>query len=182
MTLPYAHRAPAALHLALRAATSDLHDAVERRFAGYDLADRQRYGVFLTMQAAALLPLEAALERAGIARLLPDWPRRRRAAALRSDLAALGLDAPRADPPMLGGGGEAIGAAYVLEGSRLGAAVLLRRVGAGLPDGFLRHGARSGLWPSFLARLAAEPEAAAPAVIGGARCAFARFLGEAVPA
>lgn len=165
------------LHLALRAATATVHEAVERRFAGHDLACRDQYAAFLAMQGAALVPLERALEAAGIARDLPDWPQRRRADALLGDLAALGRGAPAATPaPMIAPGAEALGAAYVLEGSRLGAAVLRRRLAPGLPDAFLRHGAGAGLWRVFLARLAQVPPAGAPAAIRGARAAFARFL------
>ncbi|MGH1557740.1 hypothetical protein ACRAWD_07640 [Caulobacter segnis] len=49
---------------------------------------------FLSASAAALSPLEQALERAGVADWLPDWPARARRAALAQDLAALGLSAP----------------------------------------------------------------------------------------
>jgi heme oxygenase len=164
------------LHAALRAATAALHDAVEARFAGFDLSRRGPYGDFLRGQAAGILPVEAALDAAGIARILPDWPRRARTAALLADLAALGREPPAVPPPRFAPGGEALGAAYVLEGSRLGAALLLRQVGPGLPDAFLRHGAHGGLWRSFLARLAPAPDRAA--VIRGARQAFGHFLTE----
>ena len=54
-----------------------------------------------------------------------------------------------------------LGMAYVLEGSRLGGAVLLRRVLSGqhpIPltaTEYLRHGAGSGLWQSFLVTIEA---------------------------
>ncbi len=164
------------LHAQLRAATSGLHEAVERGFAHLDLAEPADYARFLALQAAAILPLEAALDQAGIAGLLPDWAARRRADALLGDLATLG------DPkrPLLTfaarPGGEAMGVAYVLEGSRLGGAILARRLPAGAPDGFLRHGRQQGLWPGFLARLAMLPEQEAEAAETGACRAFRLFL------
>ena len=72
---------------------------------------------------------------------------------------------------------------YVLEGSRLGGAVLLRRVLAN-PDGscraataFLRHGAGGALWPSFVAALEGERYVAGllKAATAGAEAAFAAF-------
>ncbi|MBR0652814.1 biliverdin-producing heme oxygenase [Roseomonas terrae] len=155
---------------------------MEQRFSRFDLGCRDGYRAFLSLQAAAVIPLEAGLERAGIERELPDWPQRSRAAALLADLAAMGHTPAPVAPVTVADGPEALGAAYVLEGSRLGAAVLLRQAGTGLPDRFLRHGARSGLWPSFLARLRRTPEAHGPAAIRGARLAFAQFLDERVPA
>ena len=165
------------LHQALRNATTTLHEAVERRFAGYDLARADDYGQFLALHAAAIIPLEQALDRAGIAGDLTDWPIRRRTEALTADLAALGMAAaPPGVVPTCGRGAEALGAAYVLEGSRLGAAVLLRLVAPGLPTAFLRHGTGQGLWRSFLVQLALVPTLDAPAAIRGARRAFAQFL------
>jgi heme oxygenase len=169
-------------HQMLRAATADLHAAVDRRFGGHDLGVPDQYATFLSMQAAALVPLELALEAAGIARALPDWPMRCRRGALLADLAALGRPAV-----VFGGshalacGPEAIGAAYVLEGSRLGSAVLLRQVGPGLPDAFLRHGAGQALWRGFLPRLAQLPPADIPLAIRGARRAFTQFLAGTQP-
>jgi heme oxygenase len=46
-----------------------------------------------------------------------------------------------------------MGAAYVLEGSRLGASVLRPRVPDGMPTRYLRHGEDGRLWSSFLKRL-----------------------------
>jgi len=74
---------------------------------------------------------------------------------------------------------------YVLEGSRLGGAVLARRV-ADNPDAacrkatrYLRHGERQGLWASFLAMFDASPHVRdnEAAVIAGALAAFAMFAG-----
>lgn len=77
------------------------------------------------------------------------------------------------------------GILYVLEGSRLGGSVILRRVLAS-PDAtlhdhvrFLRHGEGLRLWPSFAAWLAADEPAQADrsGAVAGARLAFAAFAG-----
>ncbi|WP_421993521.1 hypothetical protein [Roseococcus sp.] len=67
-----------------------------------------------------------------------------------------------------------MGVAYVLEGSRLGAAMLLKTVPVGLPRGFLSHGQGEHLFRSFLVPLDAVKDI--PAAIIGARRAFGLFL------
>lgn len=146
----------------LRNATVACHDRVEAAFSVFDIASPYGYATFLAAQAAALIPVEQAIEEAGIDGVLPDWKQRTRRAALWRDLEILGQTpapsvvfvAPDGPAPMLG-------MAYVLEGSRLGGAVLLRRALGGphsMPSTateYLRHGAGSGLWQSFLATIEA---------------------------
>lgn len=105
-----------------------------------------RYPAFLQASLAALDELEPA-----IARWRPIAARRE---ALRADLAELGAPAIPAVPlpfapatPV-----EALGCAYVVEGSALGGAVLAKRV-ADQPTRYLRIG---GAWKSFAAELAAH--------------------------
>ena len=62
----------------LRAATAPCHAAVDEAYSGYALDTVEGYRGFLLAHARALVPLEEALERAGIETLLPDWPVRRR--------------------------------------------------------------------------------------------------------
>jgi len=168
----------------LRAATAAAHDRVDSAFGRHDLAQRDGYGAFLLSHAMVLPSLEKALERAGIAELIPDWGSRSRRAALEQDLAALRLSTSISLPTgRLEGAPALLGAAYVLEGSRLGGAVLLRRALAGADPAigaatsYLRHGQGQGLWASFLDLL----EASAPArdapdgVVEGASVAFAAF-------
>jgi heme oxygenase len=147
------------LHERLCRATSYMHTRVEVQFAQLDLRRRDDYRHFLEMQAAALLPLEAALVASNVARLFPDWERRSRSHVIAEDLIALGgvvhtLAAPR----RLNLAGV-LGIMYVLENSRLGAKVLLAEV-AQSPDAvvvqataFLSHGAGLALWQSFLSQL-----------------------------
>ncbi|GGC49505.1 biliverdin-producing heme oxygenase [Chelatococcus reniformis] len=172
------------LRHALRHATSALHAELDGRFSALDLGNRRDYTLFLRAQAAALLPLEQRLEQAGVADVVDDWPERSRSRALLADLAALGAASP---PPVpvasLQGAGAVFGALYVLEGSRLGAEVLLREHGIGdaggqLPIHFLGHGRGRRLWPTFLAalELASSAGIADDEVIGGAEAAFRTFL------
>lgn len=134
----------------LRAATAPHHDRVDAIFSRADLADRDGYGRFLQAQAGAYLPVEAALTHAGAAALVPDWPARRRAPKLVADLAALGRDVPD-DPADIAFDDAAavLGGVYVLEGSRLGGAVLARGVPVEFPRTFLALD-HSGGWRQLL--------------------------------
>ena len=146
----------------LRSATVSCHDRVDAAFSVFDLAGAYGYAAFLAAQAAALIPVEQAIEEAGIEAVLPDWKQRTRRLALCRDLARLGQSpAPSVIFVAPDGPAAMLGMAYVLEGSRLGGAVLLRRVLGGphpMPSTateYLRHGAGSGLWQSFLTTIEA---------------------------
>ncbi|HWA92533.1 MAG TPA: biliverdin-producing heme oxygenase [Rhizomicrobium sp.] len=139
----------------LRDATAEQHRRLDEVAAHMALDTPRGYGAFLVAQAEALLPVERALEDGGIARHLPDWPARRRAPALLADLDELRLAVAPIRAPALGCGAALMGAAYVLEGSRLGARFLRPRVSG--PARFLDHGAGLALWQSFLAALEASP-------------------------
>jgi len=138
---------------ALREATAEAHERVDRVFARYDLTDPAGYRAFLLAQAEAFLPVEAALEAGGIAELVPDWPGRRRAALLLSDLADLGVSPAAGASPRLAGSAALLGAAYVLEGSRLGGALLKRGLPDTLPKRFLEAPQEPGAWRKLLALL-----------------------------
>jgi heme oxygenase (biliverdin-IX-beta and delta-forming) len=163
----------------LRSATADAHGRVDRLFSRFDLSNAAGYGRFLRAQAAAFLPVEAELDRADVAALIPDWPDRRRADQLRADLAALSVTPAEPFSPDLFIQSKApvLGAAYVLEGSRLGGALLKRSVAAGLPSQFLDSRQSAGSWRNFLKLLDTflvrqdDLEAAAEA----ARQVFTRF-------
>lgn len=163
---------------ALRAGTAPDHRALDGLFGGFDLADPARYRAFLTAHARALPAVEGALDAAGFAKLLPDWPNRARAAALAADLAGIGAAVPAPLPFALPQGPAARwGAAYVVEGSRLGGKLLAQRVGAGLPKAYLGTPQAPGAWRGFLESLdrhvrTAQDEAAA---IAAARAVFALF-------
>lgn len=167
----------------LRQATDAAHRSLDAQFGRFDLTSLGGYRRFLSASAAALLPLEAALGDAGVARIMADWPRRSRRAAILSDLARLdALLPPLCDVPALSRT-HALGVLYVLEGSRLGAKFLLRAL-EGCRDpviagatSYLAHGAGERLWPTFLEALERQsvtPDAEAD-VIAGAQLAFATF-------
>lgn len=137
----------------LKAATQAAHDRVDAAF-DHELANPITYVAFLTAQASAYLPVEQALSDGGAARLIEDWDEHRRAPLLAADLAT--LDCAPADliaPPEYRGEAAVVGGLYVLEGSRMGAAVLLRRVLPGLPTTFLAARAVTGHWTRFIASL-----------------------------
>jgi heme oxygenase (biliverdin-IX-beta and delta-forming) len=163
---------------ALKAATQAEHDRVDALFSRLDLANGDDYRLFLTAQAAAHLPIEAALDAAGAERVLADWPDRRRGDLLRADLAALAADQPlHLDPPVLETDAAILGAIYVLEGSRLGGAILKRQLPADAPRAFLDPGQARGRWRKLLEKL--DEDLYEPGRIGlaadAARHVFSRF-------
>ena len=169
----------------LRAVTSDLHARLDARLAPLVTQGEAGYRDFLLRSAMALLPVEQALNEVDVAKVLPDWPQRSRSRALRLDLAALSLPEPSGPTvPAIRDEAFQFGMLYVLEGSRLGARLLLAEVEAALSPAsraatrYLSHGQGLSLWPTFLQRLEAsqqvrrEPDAAA----AGARAVFRQFL------
>lgn len=141
---------------ALKAATRSAHDALDRLFSRLDLSERDEYASFLTAHAAAFLPVEDALTKGGIERILPRWPDMRRGRQLRADIDALGLKMPPpVTPPALESDAAMLGAAYVLEGSRLGGKLIGPGVGAGFPASFLTHKGPMR-WAEFVAVLDRE--------------------------
>jgi len=144
---------------ALRAATATHHREVERLLPAFGALSPADYAAHLAALAGVHLPLEQRLfahDWAGLG--LPDAAERPRAPLLEADLRALGID-PSAIPrcralPYLGTLHRALGALYVLEGSRLGGQILARQVAqaAGdVPTRFLvGAAARTGpRWSSF---------------------------------
>ncbi|WP_375459442.1 biliverdin-producing heme oxygenase [uncultured Enterovirga sp.] len=138
----------------LRATTRQDHEQVDRIYARFDLTTVAGYRCFLSAIATAHLPVEAALDRWDAHAVLPDWTGRRRAEALRIDLielgaaTSIGLHAPDfpSVPALLGG-------LYVLEGSRLGGAMLRRSLPPGSPARFLGAAAEPGSWRMLLDRM-----------------------------
>lgn len=109
--------------------------------------------------AAALIPLEEALESSGAADVLDDWRQRSRREAISDDLAKLGASPEPMAVSWTFEPCEIFGALYVLEGSRLGAKFLLSRIASSSSPvvreacAYLRHGATKPFWPSFVERL-----------------------------
>lgn len=175
----------------LRQATRSEHHALDRHPR---LARLLRPGLDPASYGDALLglyPAQQSLEEAAVAAIRDlelDYRLRRRTDRLRDDLERLGLEPPEtatatmARPTSLGG---LIGLLYVLEGSRLGARLLVARVrdrlGADTPLGYFGNAAGDAIWPAFRRFVQVEcvqlhdEEAEQEAAIGMARQAFARF-------
>jgi heme oxygenase len=163
----------------LRRSTAVEHGRVDDIFSRFDLGRRHSYGWFLEAQAAALIPTEDALDRLGAADVLPDWPQRRRSNLLKADLVELSITVPEPfDPlPLSSDKASLLGAIYVLEGSRLGGALLKRAVADGLPQRFLDARQDAGSWRTLLKSLdefLIRPNEVDAAVVA-ARCTFACF-------
>lgn len=145
---------------ALKRMTDLTHSTLDERLSALDLADEGDYRTFLRIHARALLPIERALEDAGIAQTDLEWPRRARGSSLTADLRGMSTDVPPplAIEPIPSDHASLLGVLYVLEGSRLGGALLARRAMQGgdrVRDNmrFLSHGTGQRLWPSFLHHL-----------------------------
>src|ERR1700752_1096487 len=116
------------LRYRLRDATAEAHERVNTLFGARELTFRPDYRWFLEANAAALLPLEEALAEAGVKRLFHDWELRSRSKAILPDLAQGGATAQPLQLDYELNNDAIIGAMYVLEGSRLGAKVLVKVV------------------------------------------------------
>jgi len=145
-----------ALRSLLRDATAADHARLDAKLGALDLCTIAGYRRFLEINAAAVLPLEQSLLAAGVRELLPDWDDRARTGALLIDLAGLRGVPRRLDSPNVSDRFAMLGTLYVLEGSRLGAAYLIRTVRqCGDPvvsrnTAFLGHGAGRPFWPEYL--------------------------------
>jgi heme oxygenase (biliverdin-IX-beta and delta-forming) len=147
------------LRARLREACAKSHRRLDDRLGVLDLRRLHDYRTFLEISATALLPLEAALVSARVERLFPDWERRSRSRAILADIARLGGIVRASSAPDELGLGGILGTMYVLEGSRLGAGILLRQA-LESPHlevlearAYLSHGVGAHLWQSFLAPL-----------------------------
>ena len=172
----------------LRGATDHLHRDLDRIAAGFNLSDVTHYRRFLQANAATLIAIEGLLENAGVDKLLPDWAARSRRDAILADLQSLGAEVqPLALRRTAPTAAEVFGILYVLEGSRLGARMLLDQVLASTDPSvrnaasYLRHGqpeaGSSGLWYSFLQQLETNADADDQTqTVSGAVYAFTMFI------
>ena len=163
---------------ALRNATAEDHERVDALFSRFDLTQPEGYRAFLRAQVAATRAVEAALDEGRISETVADWPQRRRAALAVADLAALGAQPPYPLPkPALFGTAQLLGAAYVLEGSRLGAKVLRRGLPPEMPQTFLSAPAAPGAWAAMLMTIEAHVVTREDVAMacGAARRVFALF-------
>ena len=158
--LACASRGVSERRFALKRATDKAHAKVESivQSAGmFDSVDGYRRYVAATL--AMRQRFEGMLDAAGASDLWPAWPGRRIAHLAAKDLADLGgspFEPVHRSVKFRQTPGELLGVLYVLEGSSLGARILVRLVGSlGLSG---EHGARhlhaqagdAGAWRSFL--------------------------------
>lgn len=172
----------------LKSETHEAHERLDTRImAAAPFADRERYVRFVKVQHAFHRDLAALYGNASLAALIPDLAGRQRLSQIEDDLADLGVAVPRYDiAPHFGGHVDvptALGWLYVVEGSNLGAAFLLKEAGKlGLDETFgARHLAaapegRGAHWRGFTAALDAVTlsEEDEQRAIAGATAAFTR--------
>jgi|SRR5215217_3177315 len=161
----------------LRARTSELHEQLDRQVG--EFASRADYADYVTNTHRFRSVIEASLPRSDLWQILPL------ADALVSDLSDLGVtSAAHRHTVDLGPSAGALGVYYVLEGSGVGARLLLRRAKAiGMSE---THGARhlalqagdTARWPQFLALLETVGPDQYDAIIDGSLATF-RFALEA---
>lgn len=181
--------APESLRFRLRAETRSQHEALDRSFAALlPVPEIAAYRHFLRMNHAAHGGVEAWLAATPLVEWLPEWPQWSRLHDLEADMGFMSLppvvmpsfSATEDDLP------EAVGVAYVLEDSRLGAVFMHRmfeKAGAStrLPGASFRYLSNSGEDKRF-SRLAARMDALAftqaetERSIGAARSAFDYFM------
>ena len=111
----------------LRQQTADVHARLDAAIGSFD--SPKSYARYLRGTLAFREPIEAALARASI---LPaaGWRLRPLAASIRADMTDLGLlpdPEPAPAPVRIAGISDLLGTLYVLEGSALGARILLQR-------------------------------------------------------
>lgn len=158
----------------LRAATRIDHEAVDGAYGSFAIRTAEGYARFLLAHASILPRAERLIDPAG---LIDGWSGR--TAPLLADLAALGAPTPAETAFALPEGQAARwGALYVLEGSRLGGAVLSREVPRGLPSAYLGSRHAPGAWRGLLAALDAAEGGGSwrREAIAGAKAMFAGFL------
>jgi len=164
------------LRNALRSGTGDCHTVVDRLFGRFDLSDRGQYSAFLLAHARVIPAVEHALARGGIASLLPDWADRRRSDMLVADMETLRLTPP---PPFdvadFSSEDELWGAVYVLEGSKLGGAILAKQVPDTLPSTYISHQGPKGAMRAFMERLDGANIIDEDRAIAAARSIFDHF-------
>lgn len=171
----------------LNLATHAPHERLDKAVKAHDpFASREHFTPFVVAQYLFQAELQALYRDAALAAIFPGLAERCRARQALDDLADLGAALPATLPgaPQQPSLAEALGWLFVSEGSKLGAAFLLKRVAAlGLDENFgARHlgepaGGRAEGWRQFTRALdglalSAEEEAAAEA---GALAAFERF-------
>lgn len=148
----------------LNAITHEPHSRLDQLVKSHDpFASPERFAHFVAAQYLFQRDLQALYSDPELTRLIADLPQRCRVEQARLDLADLQRDLPQGDERIRGqamGTGEALAWLFVSEGSKLGAAFLLKRMPSlGLSETFgARHlaepeGGRAQGWKAFTAVL-----------------------------
>lgn len=157
-------------------------DGLVKAHAPFD--NRDSFARFVLAQYAFQAQLTALYTDPALIALFPDLPERCRAVQAKADLRDLGLSAPAVSPLPTMSQALALGWLFVSEGSKLGAAFLIKRAEAmGLSDTFgARHlgepaGGRAEGWKRFVHTLnTLELDSEAEAELDqGALAAFEHF-------
>jgi heme oxygenase len=161
------------VHRTLRNGTRNDHALIDRMLLPLDLAKAQDYELFLSIHVQSLQALD------GARRGEDGNDFQAMLGSLCNDLATLGspTSARRVPACTAASLGAGLGVAYVIRGSRLGAAILRRRVPAGMPTSYLDFTPTLS-WSDFLGQLeslAGDP-AGTQAAIDAARSTFAAFV------
>lgn len=171
----------------LNQATHAVHERLDAAVKAHDpFSSRENFAPFVVAQYLFQSQLQALYQDAELNQLFDDLAQRCRAQQALADLADLETDVPQTlpatEPPA--SQAAALGWLFVSEGSKLGAAFLLKRVAAlGLDQHFgARHlgepaGGRAEGWKRFTRTLDALPlsEAQQAEAEAGALAAFERF-------
>jgi heme oxygenase len=163
-----------ALHRSLRAATRSDHLAVDRLIGRLDLTRRDGYGRLLSVHHAVLQALRSEW------RPVDRDDFRAMSRRLQNDLRVLGF--PTANPQSMSrtplAEGNNLGTAYVIRGSRLGAAVLRPRIPLQFSASYFDF-VPTLSWVQFLAQLQSVSKSAQASVgdaaIQGAKITFGLF-------
>ena len=187
MTAPESAARPALRSQRLNQITNEPHQKLDALVKAHKPFDEvANFARFVVAQYLFQSELKALYTDPALKQIVPDLPERCRAEQAKADLADLNTEVPA---PVAGAvnapsKAEALGWIFVSEGSKLGAAFLIKRaVGLGLSDTFgARHlgepaGGRAEGWKSFIRtldglELTAEEEAD---LDKGAVAAFERF-------
>lgn len=168
------------LRTTLRGETRAAHESLDGAMAQLDLADAADYALFLRIQYAARIGVEAWLVRHAPPKLQPPP----QAPALAADLQALGEALPLDQPLFeLTGDEAAMGVAWVIAGSSLGNRAMLadlRKRGHGeRPTAFLGNEEMARFWHDFRPRIDSW-DGHSQAAVDAAKATFTHFSAIAV--
>ncbi|MPS28489.1 biliverdin-producing heme oxygenase [Pigmentiphaga sp.] len=180
---------PSSLALRLKTATAPLHEKLDKLVMSLKPFDnRENYGRFVVAQYLFQRDIESLYDDPAYAALIPDLAERPRLAAAHADLQDLGQAVPEGGETPQGQGmelPEGLGWLYVSEGSKLGAAFLLKEAGQrlGLGEDFGARNlaapadGRGAAWKRFVLALDGSGLSAVEQdrVVAGASAAFERF-------